>query len=95
MQAGNIAGCMVGQPYQPVGDEGGACRERVVRDDLEDVRKALGYPRWNLWGGSYGTRAALEYLRSAGITPDSSAFVNRTTSGFTSRWGITSSASPS
>ena len=34
--------------------------------DLEDVRKALGYPRWNLWGGSYGTRAALEYLRSHG-----------------------------
>lgn len=31
--------------------------------DLEDVRAALGAPRWNLWGGSYGTRVALEYLR--------------------------------
>lgn len=31
--------------------------------DLEDVRHALGAPRWNLWGGSYGTRVALEYLR--------------------------------
>jgi pimeloyl-ACP methyl ester carboxylesterase len=31
--------------------------------DLEAVREALGYPRWNLWGGSYGTRVALEYLR--------------------------------
>lgn len=34
--------------------------------DLEAVRTALGYPRWNLWGGSYGTRAALEYLRRHG-----------------------------
>jgi len=32
-------------------------------DDLEAMRVALGYPRWNLWGGSYGTRVALEYLR--------------------------------
>ncbi len=31
--------------------------------DLEDVRAALGYPRLNLWGGSYGTRVAQEYLR--------------------------------
>ncbi len=31
--------------------------------DLEAVRKALGYARWNLWGGSYGTRVAQEYLR--------------------------------
>jgi pimeloyl-ACP methyl ester carboxylesterase len=31
--------------------------------DLEAVRAALGYPRWNLWGGSYGTRVALEYAR--------------------------------
>ena len=31
--------------------------------DLEAMREALGYPRWNLWGGSYGTRAAQEYLR--------------------------------
>lgn len=31
--------------------------------DLEAVREALGAPRWNLWGGSYGTRVALEYLR--------------------------------
>jgi len=31
--------------------------------DLEAMREALGYPRWNLWGGSYGTRVAQEYLR--------------------------------
>jgi pimeloyl-ACP methyl ester carboxylesterase len=27
------------------------------------VRGSLGYAKINLWGGSYGTRAALEYLR--------------------------------
>jgi pimeloyl-ACP methyl ester carboxylesterase len=31
--------------------------------DLEAMREALGYSRWNLWGGSYGTRVAQEYLR--------------------------------
>lgn len=31
--------------------------------DLEAVRIALGYPKVNLWGGSYGSRVALEYLR--------------------------------
>jgi pimeloyl-ACP methyl ester carboxylesterase len=31
--------------------------------DLDDVRRALGYARLNLWGGSYGTRVAQEYLR--------------------------------
>ncbi len=32
-------------------------------DDLDDVRAALGYDRINLFGVSYGTRAALVYLR--------------------------------
>lgn len=31
--------------------------------DLEAMRDALGYRRWNLWGGSYGSRVAQEYLR--------------------------------
>ena len=31
--------------------------------DLEDVRDAMAYPTLNLWGGSYGSRVALEYLR--------------------------------
>lgn len=32
-------------------------------DDLDDIRAALGYERINLLGGSYGTRAALIYMR--------------------------------
>lgn len=35
----------------------------IAADDLDDVRAALGYTKINLWGGSYGTRAALVYLR--------------------------------
>jgi pimeloyl-ACP methyl ester carboxylesterase len=31
--------------------------------DFEAVRQQLGVPQWNLIGASYGTRAALEYLR--------------------------------
>ncbi|MDR2016024.1 MAG: alpha/beta fold hydrolase, partial [Burkholderiales bacterium] len=32
-------------------------------EDIEAVRRALNLSRINLWGGSYGTRVALEYLR--------------------------------
>jgi len=35
-------------------------------EDLEAVRRALGYERINLAGGSYGTRIALEYVRAYG-----------------------------
>lgn len=35
----------------------------IAMDDLEDVRTFLGYQTVNLYGGSYGTRAALVYLR--------------------------------
>lgn len=35
----------------------------IAMDDLDDVRAALGYGRINLWGGSYGTRAALVYMK--------------------------------
>ena len=34
--------------------------------DLDAVRRALGYARINLWGGSYGTRVAQEYMRRHG-----------------------------
>ena len=38
----------------------------IAVEDLDEVRGALGYERVNLWGGSYGTRVALEYLRRHG-----------------------------
>jgi pimeloyl-ACP methyl ester carboxylesterase len=38
----------------------------IAMDDLDDVRQALGYDKINLFGGSYGTRAALVYIRQHG-----------------------------
>jgi pimeloyl-ACP methyl ester carboxylesterase len=35
----------------------------IAMDDLDDVRAWLGYDRINLLGGSYGTQAALVYMR--------------------------------
>lgn len=35
----------------------------IAMQDFDEIRAGLGYPKMNLWGGSYGTRAALEYLR--------------------------------
>lgn len=51
-----------------------ACRDRLetdltaygseaVADDLDQLRQAIGAPQLNLWGGSWGTRAALVYAR--------------------------------
>ncbi|HMF09466.1 MAG TPA: alpha/beta hydrolase [Thermoanaerobaculia bacterium] len=38
----------------------------IAMDDLDDVRRWLGYPRLNLFGVSYGTTAAMVYLRRHG-----------------------------
>jgi len=35
----------------------------VLMDDLDEVRAALGYEKINIYGTSYGTRAALTYVR--------------------------------
>ena len=35
----------------------------VAMDDIDEVRRFLGYDAINLWGGSYGSRAALVYLK--------------------------------
>ena len=56
-----------------------ACREQLLQtadltqyttpifaDDLDDVRAALGYEKIDVFGASYGTRAALVYLRQHG-----------------------------
>lgn len=36
--------------------------------DMEDLRVALGYQQWNLYGGSYGSRLALTALRDRPAT---------------------------
>jgi pimeloyl-ACP methyl ester carboxylesterase len=38
----------------------------IAMDDLDDVRAFLGYDKINLYGGSYGTRAGLVYMRRHG-----------------------------
>lgn len=38
----------------------------VAVEDLDEVRRALGYEKINLYGGSYGTTMALAYLRRHG-----------------------------
>jgi pimeloyl-ACP methyl ester carboxylesterase len=38
----------------------------IAMDDLDDVRRFLGYDKINVYGGSYGTRAALVYMRQHG-----------------------------
>ena len=38
----------------------------IAMDDLDDVRAHLGYDRINIYGGSYGTRAGLVYMRQHG-----------------------------
>lgn len=35
----------------------------IAMDDLNQVRESLGYSSINLYGGSYGTRAAITYVR--------------------------------
>ncbi|MBC8023359.1 MAG: alpha/beta fold hydrolase, partial [Burkholderiales bacterium] len=38
----------------------------IAVEDYDEVLTALGYGQVNLWGGSYGTRMALEFLRRHG-----------------------------
>jgi len=60
-------------------DEARECRERLseaadltqytttyAADDLNEVREALGYERFALWGGSYGTLLGQEVIRRHG-----------------------------
>ena len=38
----------------------------IAMDDLDEVRRALGYGKINLTGGSYGTRAVMAYVKQHG-----------------------------
>ena len=53
-------------PYgQGQGKDGGLrfFTTTIAMQDMDAVREQLGVPQWNLVGASYGTRAAVEYLR--------------------------------
>ncbi len=43
-------------------------------DDVDEIRRALGYERINLVGGSFGTYAALAYIRRYGVHVRSAVF---------------------
>ncbi|MEM9776566.1 MAG: alpha/beta fold hydrolase [Chloroflexota bacterium] len=43
-----------------------AYHSKAMVDDLDDLREALGYESWNLYGISYGSRVALTALREYG-----------------------------
>ena len=61
-QAARLRECRVALEKLPHGD----LRQyttSIAMADVEAVRQSLGAPMVNLMGGSYGTRAALEYLR--------------------------------
>jgi pimeloyl-ACP methyl ester carboxylesterase len=62
----------LGQCYERLAAEGvdlAAYTSAANAADLEDLRQALGYTEWNLYGSSYGTRLALTTMRDfpAGI----------------------------
>lgn len=68
----------------------------VIRD-LDALRAALGAPRWNFWGMSYGTTVGFHYAREfpdsvRTLILDGSSAPNSTVSSFMgeSTWGFTS-----
>ena len=64
-QLRRIEACRAGLEKLPYGQQGGLrfFTTTIAMQDMEAVRQQLGVPQWNLVGASYGTRAALEYLR--------------------------------
>ncbi|MFG6463379.1 alpha/beta fold hydrolase [Roseateles sp. DXS20W] len=64
-QLRRLDACRAALEKLPYGQEGGLrfFTTTIAMQDMDAVREALGVPQWNLIGGSYGTRAALEYLR--------------------------------
>ena len=60
-QKSKLAGCR--DQLLKQGLDFSAYNSRTSVLDLEDIRKALGYEHWNLFGLSYGTRLALTAMR--------------------------------
>lgn len=64
-QLRRIEACRAGLEKLPYGQDGGLrfFTTTIAMQDMEAIGEQLGVPQWNLVGASYGTRAALEYLR--------------------------------
>lgn len=64
-QARRLDACRATLEQLPYGRDGGMrfFTTTIAMQDMDAVREALAIPQWDLIGGSYGTRAALEYLR--------------------------------
>jgi pimeloyl-ACP methyl ester carboxylesterase len=63
LQAGVDALIACGARYRAEGLDLAAYNSVENAADLEDLRIALGYGQWNLFGGSYGTRLGLTAMR--------------------------------
>jgi pimeloyl-ACP methyl ester carboxylesterase len=64
-QMRRLDACRAALEKLPYGQGGGLrfFTTTIAMQDMDAVREQLAVPQWNLVGGSYGTRAALEYLR--------------------------------
>jgi len=64
-QMKRLDACRAALETLPYGRDGGLrfFTTTIAMQDMDAIREQLGVPQWNLIGGSYGTRAALEYLR--------------------------------
>jgi pimeloyl-ACP methyl ester carboxylesterase len=49
--------------YRDSGHDPGNITTATIAADVADLRLALGYPGWNLWGMSFGSRVALTVMR--------------------------------
>jgi pimeloyl-ACP methyl ester carboxylesterase len=49
--------------YRDSGHDPGATTTATIAADVADLRLALGYPAWNLWGMSFGSRVAFTVMR--------------------------------
>lgn len=64
-QMRRIEDCRATLEKLPYGSDGGLrfFTTTIAMQDMDAIREQLGVPQWNLIGASYGTRAAVEYLR--------------------------------
>ncbi|WP_230983115.1 alpha/beta hydrolase [Inquilinus limosus] len=49
--------------FREAGHDPGQITTATIAADVADLRQALGYPAWNLWGASFGSRVAMIVMR--------------------------------